>query len=95
MPLTSLPLNGREERIMERPKFDGKCLRCGMYFGQYDTEGDYYYVNPYPPIVNPAGNPEIASDEYCPDCNAEVMFYIYRQGSAYRSKRIQVKEEKQ
>ena len=53
----------------------GKCLRCGRSF-----------ENPVPEITNPGGNTEIATDEYCADCNRLVMSLVNRYSSAYWKK---------
>jgi len=46
------------------------------------------YTNPYPPTKNPGGVIEIATTEFCADCNAHVMHVLFRQNSAYRSPKI-------
>ena len=51
----------------------GRCLRCGKEFS-----------NPVPEVVNPEGNREIATKEWCPKCNGLAMGIIFRQSSAYK-----------
>lgn len=48
------------------------CKRCGKE-----------YEDPYPEIVGEGVNYEIATLEYCADCNALVMTLVHRESSAY------------
>lgn len=48
------------------------CLRCGNW-----------YENPVPPVTDPKGNLEIATVEWCADCNALCMSLVHRGSSAY------------
>ena len=50
------------------------CSRCGKKFD-----------NPYPKIVNPERNTEIACINWCADCNRIAMSALLRQGGAYWS----------
>jgi len=50
-----------------------KCLRGGKE-----------YNNPIPEVSNPEGIKEIATREWCSDCNALTMAVIFRRSSAYR-----------
>jgi len=59
---------------MTRTKTPGVCLRCGR---EYET--------PFPEIVRPGGWEEIATKEWCADCNKLVMSVIFREISAYRT----------
>lgn len=53
------------------------CLRCGREF-----------EDPRPAVTNEDGiNTEIATDEWCPDCNRIVMMVVFRQSSAYFDKK--------
>ena len=49
-----------------------KCLRCGKDFR-----------DPVPEIVNPGGNVEIATADWCAACNKAAMAALGRQRSAY------------
>lgn len=50
-----------------------KCLRCGC---EYD--------NPVPSETNPeSANTEIATVEWCSDCNRIAMMAVFRQSSVY------------
>ncbi len=50
----------------------GICLRCGK---EYD--------DPRPEIIIPGVNPEIATSEWCAECNKVSMAALYRNRSAY------------
>ena len=54
-----------------------KCLRCGKDF-----------ETPYPEIVYPELDREIACVEWCPECNALVVNVVHRGSSAYKSRRL-------
>jgi hypothetical protein len=54
--------------------FEGKCRRCGVKF-----------TDPCPVVTNDEGIPEIASMEWCADCNQYVMNIVFRYGSAYKA----------
>ena len=54
-----------------------KCRRCGREF----TESE-------PPVAKPEGIREIATVEWCADCNAFAMYILYKGRLAYRSPRI-------
>ncbi len=54
------------------------CLRCGKEFS-----------NPIPPVTNPEGYTEIATDLWCADCNALVMTVLSRGRTAYQMMNIQ------
>lgn len=56
------------------PPFEGKCRRCGTEF-----------TDPRPIVTNDEGIPEIASKEWCADCNKYVMNVVFRHNSAYRA----------
>lgn len=49
------------------------CKRCGKEFS-----------NPIPEVKNPDGIREVATVECCADCNALIMWVLYRDRSAYR-----------
>lgn len=53
----------------------GICLRCHR---EYET--------PFPEVVRPGGWEEIATEEWCADCNKLAMSVIFREISAYRTK---------
>jgi hypothetical protein len=55
------------------PPFEGKCRRCGVEF-----------TDPRPVVTNDEGIPEIASIEWCADCNQYVMNVVSRHNSAYK-----------
>lgn len=55
----------------------GVCLRCGR---KYET--------PFPEVVIPDGRMEIASEEWCADCNRLAMTLVFREISAYRMKGV-------
>jgi len=57
------------------PKTPGVCLRCGREF-----------ENPVPEVIDPEGGKEIATSEWCSDCNKLVMSIVFREVSAYRTK---------
>lgn len=48
------------------------CLRCHREFKERVIEE-----------TNPGGNPEIACDDWCPDCNRLAMSVVFREMSAY------------
>lgn len=52
-----------------------KCLRC-------DKEFD----NPVPEVTVPNGRHEIATSEWCAECNAFTMNVVLRWASAYKVK---------
>lgn len=58
---------------ISRPETPGVCLRCGREF-----------ENPVPPVVNPEGGREIATSEFCADCNKLIMSVVFRDATAYR-----------
>ena len=49
-----------------------ECLRCTKEFEKS-----------VPKVTNPKGVKEIATREYCAECNAFVMSILYRGNSAY------------
>ncbi len=53
--------------------FDGRCRRCGVEFD-----------DPVPENSIPSGNTDIASAEWCADCNTFVMSVVFRESSVYR-----------
>lgn len=57
--------------------FEGKCRRCGA---EYDS--------PVPEVTYPEGNHEIATTEWCDNCNALIMSVIFRESSAYRPTKL-------
>jgi len=57
--------------------FEGKCRRCGREF-----------VDPVPEVIDPSGYREIACMECCPGCNTLAMSVLFREISAYRTKRL-------
>lgn len=66
----------RQIEIYGEPKptpFDGRCRRCGKEFD-----------SPVPEVTYPGGIVEIASHEWCAECNAFAMNIVYRWSSAYR-----------
>ncbi len=65
---------GKKEALGEFDiPFEGKCRRCGREFD-----------NPVPEITRPDGNPEIATSEWCADCNALIMTVVHRESTAYK-----------
>ena len=50
-----------------------KCLRCGK---EYD--------NSTPEVTDPGGRHEIATNEWCAECNQFTMTVLLRWASAYR-----------
>lgn len=50
-----------------------RCLRCGRAFS-----------NPVPEVTHPEGIHEIATHEWCTDCNIFAMNILFRWSSAYR-----------
>ncbi len=53
------------------------CKRCGREFS-----------NPIPEITEPEGHREVASAEWCADCNSFAMSIVFRNSSAYRKKKL-------
>ena len=51
------------------------CLRCGKEFN-----------NSVPKITNSKGFTEIATNEWCSDCNNLCMNLVFREGTAYKVK---------
>lgn len=51
------------------------CRRCGKE-----------YENPVPKVVNPTGNKEFATSEWCATCNKRAMTVVFRESSAYWKK---------
>ena len=49
------------------------CQRCGKE-----------YMDPVPKAVHPDGNPEIATKDWCPDCNSFTMCLVFRGSTAYK-----------
>ena len=54
-----------------------ECKRCGKEF-----------ENPIPEIKKPDGNKEIATIEWCAECNEFAMSILYRGRSAYDSPKL-------
>jgi len=57
--------------------FEGLCRRCGRPVN-----------NPVPEVTHPEGNYEIATEEWCADCNALTMSVVFRGISAYRLEKL-------
>lgn len=53
------------------------CKRCGKEF-----------TNPVPEVAVPTGITEIATTDWCADCNKFAMSIVYRWSSAYADKRL-------
>ena len=49
------------------------CKRCGREFD-----------NPVPEVTYPEGIHDIATKEWCADCNALTLTVLFRESSAYR-----------
>lgn len=57
--------------------FEGKCRRCGREFD-----------NPVPEVTYPKGLHEIATSEWCAECNVFTMSIVFRESSAYKVRRL-------
>jgi len=77
--------NGKQFELhltMEEDQAVGKkkrvCLRCGR---EYD--------NPIPEVVDPTRTQkEIATSEWCADCNRLAMSVLFRESSVYRTREL-------
>lgn len=57
--------------------FEGKCRRCGREFD-----------NSVPEVTYPKGIHEIATSEWCAECNVFTMSIVFRESSAYKTRRL-------